>query len=126
MAKRRPVPLDHDAAMALLATRLLADEMDNAIAALEPRPARYAVKDAMTPALQLQCHPSGARSWCFFFRDKVTGRQTKATLGRHPAMSTDAARAEAGCIREAVRKGANPIADEKARQRAAREAVEAS
>jgi hypothetical protein len=126
MAKRRPAPLDHDAAKLAPQSALPPKDADAAFAALQPAATRQGYPDKALPGLLLQTMPSGIKSWALHYRTDA-GRQVKMTLGRFPfEMSTEQARAKAASVRSAVREGCDPAADAKARQQAALAAAEAS
>ena len=68
------------------------------------------------PGLCLQILPSGGRSW--ILRASVAGARREMGLGAYPAVSLADARVAAREAREAIRSGADPVADRKAAKRA--------
>ncbi|WP_156402860.1 MULTISPECIES: integrase family protein [unclassified Bradyrhizobium] len=72
----------------------------------KPGTARREVPDAACPGLYLIVQPSGAKSWAF--RYVIAGATRKLTLGQYPALTLEAARAEAATARGEVANGRDP------------------
>lgn len=78
---------------------------------IKPPPAgRIEVADLRCAGLAYRVTAAGARSWCWRFRDPVTGRTSRATLGKYPAVSLASARTKAEALRRQVERGTNPVA----------------
>lgn len=82
-----------------------------------PASGRTELADLRSAGLAFRVTASGARSWCFRFRDPMTGKASRATIGTYPAIGLSAARSSADAMRRAVAAGKNP-ADEKRASRA--------
>ncbi|MGY4366663.1 integrase [Bradyrhizobium sp. LB1.3] len=82
--------------------RLTRDRVESA----KPAAARYEVRDAAYPGLHLVVQPSGAKSWAF--RYVIAGVTRKLTLGQYPALTLEAARADAATARGELAKGGDP------------------
>lgn len=67
---------------------------------------RREVPDATCPGLYLIVQPSGAKSWAF--RYVIAGATRKLTLGSYPALTLEAAKADAATARDEVRHGRDP------------------
>jgi len=78
---------------------------------IAPTDKRIEVRDLKYDGLRLvvQPLPSGKKSWAFRFRCPVTGDQYKATLGKWPGMTVDAAHKIAADYREQLANGKNPL-----------------
>ncbi|MHC2289982.1 tyrosine-type recombinase/integrase [Bradyrhizobium barranii] len=72
----------------------------------KPGAARREVPDAACPGLYLIVQPSGAKSWAF--RYVIAGATRKLTLGQYPAVTLEAARADAATARGEVANGRDP------------------
>lgn len=94
--------------------RVLTDALLRTLA--PPLHGRLEVSDTRCPGLAFRVTPTGARSWCFRFRDPRNGRTSRATIGRYPDISLAAARDRAGDLRRQVAHGGNPV-EEKRRAR---------
>ena len=78
--------------------------------AVKPPPAgRLELADTRCSGLAYRVTAAGARSWCFRFRDPVTGKTTRATLGQYPALGLADARHAAETMRKSVARGINPV-----------------
>jgi integrase len=76
-----------------------------------PAPAhgRTEIADLKATGLAFRVTSSGARSWCFRFRDPKSGKTSRATIGPYPAVSLSAARQRADAMRTQVATGENPV-----------------
>ena len=83
----------------------------------KPEPKTRILWDSRVRGLGVRITPSGVKAFILNYR--VAGRERRATLGRHPAMSLHAARDRAGVELAGIRAGET---DPLARQREAREA----
>jgi hypothetical protein len=81
-----------------------------------PATGRAEVADLREAGLSFRVTASGARSWCFRFRDPRSGKTTRATIGRYPDVSLGKARERAEAMRKEVGAGANPV-ESKRRER---------
>ena len=72
--------------------------------------ARVELSDRSTDGLRFRAMPSGAASWALVCRDS-TGRVRRFTIGRYPAIGIADARDKAKRLRQAVRDGADPVAE---------------
>lgn len=80
---------------------------DPFVAALKAEGARIEVADELVSGLRLRVTPTGAKSWCLWFRSKA-GRPERFTLGSYPELTLGKARQKArGRIAE-VQLGGNP------------------
>lgn len=79
--------------------------------------ARKDLPDPGQRGLWLRIGKSGTRTWALRARD-LDGKPHWFTLGHHPAMGLAAARTAADAMLVAVRQGANPIAEGRARRAA--------
>lgn len=78
---------------------------------IKPPPAgRIEVADLRCAGLAYRVTAAGARSWCWRFRDPATGKTTRATIGKYPAVSLATARTKAEALRRQVEHGTNPVA----------------
>lgn len=84
---------------------------------------RLNVADAGLPGLWLRLSPSGGRAWVLSCRDTF-GATRRFPLGQHPAMGISEARDAARSMREAVRGGADPIADARRKRMLGKQARE--
>lgn len=76
--------------------------------------------------LYLHVRDSGARTWAFRYRDRVTGKLREKGLGAFPAVTLAAARVEVAKLRDILRSGTDPIqAKREAEQTAKLEAAKA-
>ena len=75
-----------------------------------PTPAHGRVEhtDLRCAGLSLRITARGARSWCFRFRDPVTGKDARFAIGDYPDISLSDARSRADDLRRLVAKGGNP------------------
>ena len=71
---------------------------------------RKELRDAGLLGLRLRITATGAATWALACRDRA-GRMRRFGLGAYPAIGISAARDAARTMREAVRQGADPIAD---------------
>lgn len=79
---------------------------DLAVSRLRPGTSRTEVADAVVPGLYLIVQPSGAKS--FAVRARIAGKPAKLTLGSHPRLPLDQARALARAKLELIAKGIDP------------------
>lgn len=84
---------------------------------------RKDLTDQALPGLRLRLTPAGGASWVLACRDGE-GRMRRFPLGAYPALGIAAARDAARAMREAVRKGADPIAERQRRRQQAKDAKE--
>jgi Arm DNA-binding domain len=75
-----------------------------------PAVGRVEIADLRCAGLAYRITASGARSWCYRFRDPQTGRPSRATIGGYPTVSLAKARAQAEALRREVARGNNPVA----------------
>jgi integrase len=73
-----------------------------------PLSGRIDVPDPACSGLYLRVSSTGARSWSLKFRDRVTGKTERRTIGRYPETTLAKARAIADRDRVAIREGENP------------------
>ncbi len=74
-----------------------------------PAQGRTEIVDLKATGLAFRVTSSGARSWCFRFRDPKSGKTSRATIGPYPAVSLSAARQRADAMRTQVVSGENPV-----------------
>jgi integrase len=79
-----------------------------------PAKGRDAYFDASFPGLALRVTPSGAKSWCLFYR--LNGRQRLFTIGPYPPIKPAQARREAQSAFDRVREGFDPADEKRARR----------
>jgi integrase len=79
-----------------------------------PAKGRDAYFDASTPGLALRVTPSGAKSWCLFYR--LNGRQRLFTIGPYPPIKPAQARREAQTAFDRVQEGFDPADEKRARR----------
>lgn len=77
---------------------------------------RLDVSDQRCAGLSFRVTPNGAKSWNFRFRDPVSRRTLRATIGGYPDVTLSAARERADTLRGQVAAGINP-AEVKRRER---------
>ncbi len=97
------------------------------LAALKPKASAYYTSDSRTDGLRVRVAPSGAKTWSVVFRVKGAGVKS-VSLGRcdpdgRTGLDLGEARERATAILRAARGGRNLIADEKAEEEAAAEAL---
>ncbi|HEV2559797.1 MAG TPA: integrase arm-type DNA-binding domain-containing protein [Microvirga sp.] len=73
-----------------------------------PATGRLELIDERTSGLAFRVTSSGAKSWCYRFRDSA-GRTSRVTLGAYPAVSLAAARERAVQLRGQIALGVNPV-----------------
>src|SRR5262245_63143259 len=69
---------------------------------------RVELADVRCVGLSFRISSQGARSWSFRFRDRVSGKVGRFTIGRYPDIGLSAARAKANQLRGDVAAGVNP------------------
>ena len=74
-----------------------------------PAAGRVEISDNRCVGLCFRVTAGGVRSWSFRFRDPLTGKLTRATIGAYPDISLADAREAAGVMRAQVSKGGNPV-----------------
>lgn len=94
--------------------KALTDALVRSIA--PPATGRVEVADLREAGLAFRITATGARSWCFRFRDPRSGKTTRGTIGRYPDVSLGKARQRAGAMRREVADGHNPV-ERKRRER---------
>ena len=75
-----------------------------------PTSGRIEYADLRCVGLAFRVTDKGARSWCFRYRDAVTGRTGRFTVGRYPDIGLADARKRADALRADVAAGINPNA----------------
>lgn len=75
-----------------------------------PMEGRLDIQDAKRPGLVLRVSSSGTMSWSYRYRDKVTGRVERLTLGRFPTVSLAQARGIVDKRVGGIAEGENPRA----------------
>jgi len=105
----------------MTAVRLTETAISKAIREAAETNIRIELADAGLPGLRLRVTQAGARSWVLGCRDTL-GRARRFPLGEHPGLSISEAREAARAMRQAVKAGADPIA-ERRRSRAVGEAA---
>ena len=79
-----------------------------------PEPARdLFVWDSKVPGFGVRVYPSGKRMYIFQYRTKA-GQQRRTAIGLHGPLTVENARDAAADLYEAVRKGRDPIEEQKA------------
>jgi len=63
---------------------------DSIVRSLKPEAKEYVRRDSMSPGLAMRVHPSGRKTWVFFYDYRK--RRRKMTLGVYPEVSLRAAR----------------------------------
>ncbi|MEE1611109.1 tyrosine-type recombinase/integrase [Microvirga sp. CF3016] len=89
----------------------LTDALVRSIAA--PETGRIQISDARCSGLALRVSSSGAKSWSFRFRDPLTNRDERMTLGSYPDVTLADARERVDQLRRLVASGRNPITEKK-------------
>jgi integrase len=79
-----------------------------AVQALKPGATRFEVPDLMVRGLHLTVFPSGVKTWCCRYWDKVRRKRAKLVLGRYPDISLSDARSLASDVRAAIAKRIDP------------------
>jgi integrase len=87
--------------------KVLTDALIRALTASGAGRLEYA--DTRSSGLALRVTAAGAKSWSFRFRDPVSGRPARFSIGPYPAVSLADARERADQLRRAVANGENPI-----------------
>lgn len=83
---------------------------DTLIKALKPPAAgRIEIKDDRCAGLEFRLTKAGAASWSLRFRDPLTGKPSRSTIGRYPDISLAAARERGNALRRDVAAGINPV-----------------
>ncbi|AWN39649.1 tyrosine-type recombinase/integrase [Methylobacterium durans] len=77
--------------------------------------------DSRCKGLVVRVTVGGEKTWSFRFRDKLSGKAQRLTLGQYPDLSLAAARARADEARRRVSEGGSPIRDRKAAKQVAEE-----
>src|SRR6476660_2606486 len=83
------------------------------------RNVRVGLTDLDQKGLMLRITPNGVRTWVLSCRD-YHSRYRMFTIGGYPAIGLAAARKMALAVREDVRRGADPIAEKRARKQEAK------
>lgn len=97
---------------------------DAFVRGLKPLPdRRQEITDTACRGLALRVTPAGVKSWSFKYRDRLTGRTERLSLGRYPDVSLAAARMRADHERGKVAGGANPRRDVRRARTAERSAI---
>jgi len=82
--------------------------------ALEPRAARYEVRDTTVKGLVLRVSPTGVKSFAVFAWVPAKRRPERLTLGKHPDLSIDVARKRAKKLLGQIAEGKSPAAEKRA------------
>src|SRR4051812_35991252 len=80
-----------------------------------PPAGRIEIADLRCSGLSFRITATGARSWCFRFRDPDNGKTTRATIGAFPTVTLAAARERADRMRKQVASGVNPTTARRAK-----------
>jgi integrase len=78
-------------------------------AAVASATGRLEYADTRSTGLALRVTPAGVKSWSFRFRDPVSGKPARFSLGQYPEVSLADARERASRLRRGVATGENPI-----------------
>jgi integrase len=106
-----------------MTVRLTETAIGKALREAEETSKRRDLADAGQPGLRLRVTPSGAASWVLAMRDPQ-GAMRRFPIGAFPAIGVAEARKKAGALREAVRAGADPIAEARKLRAIGRDAKE--
>src|SRR5450631_2440857 len=87
--------------------KILTDALIRALTA--PKTGRLEYADTRSGGLALRVTAAGVKSWSFRFRDPVSGKPARFSIGQYPEVSLADARERADGLRRAVAKGENPI-----------------
>jgi integrase len=87
--------------------KILTDALIRALTAPETGRLEYA--DTRSRGLALRITSTGVKSWSFRFRDLVSGKPARFSIGQYPEVSLANARERVDELRRAVAKGENPI-----------------
>lgn len=87
--------------------KLLTDAFCRAV--MPPAEGRLEVADTRCAGLVLRVTKGGVSSWAFRFRDPVSRRTLRATIGTYPDIGLSKARDEGDAMRRQVASGVNPI-----------------
>jgi integrase len=87
--------------------KILTDALIRALTA--PKTGRLEYADTRSSGLALRTTAAGVKSWSFRFRDPVSGKPARFSIGQYPEVSLAGARDRADELRRAVAKGENPI-----------------
>jgi integrase len=87
--------------------KILTDALIRALTASGTGRLEYA--DTRSSGLALRVTAAGAKSWSFRFRDPVSGKPARFSVGPYPEVSLADARERADQLRRAVANGENPI-----------------
>src|SRR6516164_486228 len=89
-----------------------------------PEPGRdLFVWDSRVPGFGVRVYPSGKRMYVFQYRSKGV-RQRRAAVGFHGPFTVEKAREAAADLYEAVRKGRDPVEEQKTAAQRDRDAIE--
>jgi integrase len=89
-----------------------------------PEPGRdFFLWDSKVPGFGVRVYASGKRMYVFQYRTK-TGRQRRAAIGLHGPLTVENARQAAADLYEAVRKGRDPVEEERAARERGRDTIE--
>ena len=89
-----------------------------------PEPGRdLFVWDSRVPGFGVRIYPSGKRMYVFQYRSKG-GRQRRVAIGLHGPFTVEKAREAAADLYEAVRKGRDPVEEQKTAAQRDRDAIE--
>jgi integrase len=78
-----------------------------------PASGRIEFADLRCAGLSFRVTSNGTRTFCFRFRDPVTGATTRATIGTYPDVGLGAARTRADAMRATVADGTNPVTEKR-------------
>lgn len=88
-----------------------------------PASGRLEIADAKARGLSFRLTANGVASWTFRYRDKLTGKLERRTVGRFPDMTLARARALANLDRAKVTEGKSPAEDMRQAREAERKAI---
>jgi integrase len=89
-----------------------------------PEPGRdLFIWDSKVPGFGVRIYPSGKRVYVFQYRSKA-GKQRRAAIGLHGPFTVDKARDAAADLYEAVRKGRDPVEEQKTATQQDQDAIE--
>ncbi|MEZ0280357.1 Arm DNA-binding domain-containing protein, partial [Methyloceanibacter sp.] len=87
--------------------------------AATPEGGRFIIWDTELKGFGLLVLPTGVKSYCFNYVSPVDGRERRATIGKHGDWTPTQARDKAEDLRDAVRRGEDPLSDKRAARNAA-------
>ena len=100
-------PINRLGTQGVTVRKILTDALIRAVVA--PATGQFEYADTRSSGLSFRVTAAGAKSWSFRFRDPVTGKPARFSMGPYPDVSLAAARERADELRKAVVQGENPI-----------------